>query len=474
MAIAELATKISFIGNLSPLEKLNSGLDTAVKGITVTTAAFTAAGYAVHAFMQNTLRLADAQGQLARETGVSVEAIQEWGYAASVNGSSADAFQTSLSNLSKKIGETATKGSEDFNRLGISVRDSFGNVKSADAILKEVSQRFKELNLSKGQQADFLEKLGIDKSMIQTLNLSSNALANLRAEARALGVISQEETDQLIAYNDSMTTLRYGVDALQKKLAIAMIPQVQALSDGFIDLLKNNKGLIKYGIEKFTEAINIAYKVGRRFGTLLVDLFSDMTDGQKVVAGFVGSIYLLGKALKSPLVLFTAFLAVIDDLSVGLEGGKSVVADFFKAFNVDLLTRIPLLLGEFKVGFEQLSIAILSTFKYLGLIANFFGASFDVSGLENMISKSEEVIKNQRILNKEQYQKVLVSEEGIRQTNLNQNAMLPKAITNNSSSNVQQTNNMTFNIKSTDPIKAGEEIQKQMKNANTQFGVGGR
>lgn len=480
MAVAELATKISFIGNLKPLDRLNNGLDTAIKSIGITTVAFTTAGYAVHAFMQNTLALADAQGQLARETGVSVEAIQEWGYAASVNGSSADAFQRSLEGLSKKIGETATKGSEDFNRLGISVRDSFGNVKSADVIMGELSQRFKQLNLSKEQQADFLEKLGIDRSMIQTLNLSSEALSNLRAEARALGVISQKETDQLIAYNDSMTTLRYGVDTLQKKLAIAMIPQVQKLSDGFIQLLKDNKGLINEGLNKFVKVLEIAFKLGKRFSEMLIDLFSNMTDGQKALGAFVGGFYLLSKVLKSPLFFLAALVTAVDDLSVGMNGGKSIIADWLKAFNIDILARIPLLLGEFKIGFEQLSIGLLTTLKYLGEAANFFGASFDTSGLDVMISKSDEIIKKQRAFNKEQYELVKSSEAGLKQENqlkmqnLNQNSMLPKPITNNNNSNVQQTNNMTFNIKSTDPIKASEEIQKQMRNANTQFSVGGR
>lgn len=440
--------------------------------------------------MQNTLALADAQGQLSRETGVSVEAIQEWGYIASVNGSSAEAFQTSLSGLSKKIGETATKGSEEFTRLGISVRDSFGNVKGADTILAEVSQKFKQLNLSKEQQSDFLEKLGIDKSMIQTMNLSSDALASLRGEAQALGVVSQEETDKIIAYNDSMTTLRYGVDSLQKKLAIAMIPQIQALSDAFIQLLKDNKGLISEGLEKFTSVMGIAFKAVFRFGKIIVDLFSNMTSGQKALVGVTAGIYLLNKAINmSPIAKVTtgilALFVAIDDLNIGLQGGQSVIADWFKSWSgIDILPIVGAGIEELGNMFTWLGNTISNVWDFISPILKLIfdsigGAIKMVSNLGDVASSvgdffgfgGDEKQLNQDSMNLNQDSKQLNQNP----MNLNQDSMLSKPITNNSNStNVQQTNNMTFNVKSTDPVKVGEEIQKQMKNANTQFSVGGR
>lgn len=480
MAVAELATKISFVGSLKPLDKLNNGLDTAVKSIGVATVAFTTAGYAVHAFMQETLSLADAQGQLARETGVSVEAIQEWGYVASLNGSSAEAFQTSLEGLSKKIGETATQGSEDFNRLGISVRDSFGNVKSADVIMGELSNRFKQMNLSKEQQADFLEKLGIDRTMIQTLNLSSEALSGLRAEARALGVLSQQEVDQLIAYNDSVTTVRYGVDALQKKLAIALIPQMQQLSGNFIQLLKDNKGLISEGLNKFTEVLGIAFKAVFRFGKLIVDLFSNMTDGQKTLVKLTAGVYLFNKAFNmSPIgriiSLVTGLFLAIDDLSVGLQGGRSVIADWFKSWSgIDILPAIGSALTGVGNVFTWLGNTIAKTWEFIKPILDLM-----FEGIKNTIELATKISDTASSIGgsiSSGFNTAVDTVSGLfdNDIKINQNSMLPKTAPSNTNNNMQQTNNVTFNIKSTDPIKVSEEIQKQMKNANAQFSTGGR
>ncbi len=67
---------------------------------------------------------------LSEQTGVAVASIQELSFVAEQSGSSAQALESSLSGLGAKIGEAAQKGSEDFSRLGISVRDANGHVKA--------------------------------------------------------------------------------------------------------------------------------------------------------------------------------------------------------------------------------------------------------------------------------------------------------------------------------------------------------
>lgn len=462
MAIAsELATKISFIGSLKPLHKLNTGLDTAVKTIGVATVAFTTAGYAVNAFIENTLASADAQGQLARETGLSVEAIQEWGYVASVNGSTAQAFETSVANLSKKIGEASTKGSEDFNRLGISVRDSFGNVKNAETILLELRSRFKELGLSVQQQGDFLEKLGIDRTMIQTLNLSSDALDKLRGKARSLGILSQDEIDRVIEYNDSLTTTRYGIDALQKKIAVAFTPQLKDLNEGFVDLLVANKDLIKNGLENFFTLLGAGFKAVYNFGGAIKDLFSNMTDGQLMLAKITLGIYAFNKAFNmSPIgravTLITGLVAIVDDLRVGLAGGESAISKFFEKFDIDLLGRVKLVLGELRVGVEQIAWTVNNLLLGLATVGNFLGADFDTKSLKQDITENNRVIDSQRRKNQLLYGGIQSRERQM-----------------SSQTNINQTNNNTINIKANDTEGIKTELQRELQNANTQFRVGG-
>lgn len=343
--VAELATKISFIGSLEPLDRLNSGLISSVTSITKMAGAMTAATIGLTTLVSHTLENTDAQIQLARETDVSVEAIQELGYVASVNGSGMDALQSSLSNLSKKMGEAVTLNNETtkaFKRLGVSLKDGNGHLKTADVMLGEISGKFKELKLSKGEEKAYLEKLGIDSSMLQTLELGADGIDKLRAKAKALGEISTDDANKVASFNDSMTTLSYGVDNVQKKLAIAFAPQLQATADGFTDMLIANKDMIQNGLKKFFSSISTGLGAMYKFGGLLYDVV-DKTVGVKNAMYIMGaSILYANRAFAmSPIgrvIALVGSLAIVyDDLDVAMRGGKSVIGSWFKEwFDLDI------------------------------------------------------------------------------------------------------------------------------------------
>jgi hypothetical protein len=330
--VTELVTKFDYIGSIAPLEKFQKGISLSGKALAGFAVATVAAGTAITAFAVNALEGVDAMTQLSRETGVSVEAMQELGYAASVNGSSVEAVTSTISSLSEKIGEAATRGSEDFSRLGISVRDSFGNVKDATQVLEEFRQRSQALNLSLQEQRSFAQKLGIDASLIQLLQKSGAEIDSLRSKARALGVVSEEEANAVVDFNDSLTTLKFGASALQKQFAIALAPEIKNLADGFVDLLIDNKSLINEGFSKVITVVGAMFSAVFNFIKLIDDII-DATVGWKIALIGLG---LVLSASLSPMTLIiagiVATIAIIDDLIVAFHGGKSVIADFFMEF----------------------------------------------------------------------------------------------------------------------------------------------
>jgi len=107
MVATELVTKLSFAGSLKPLDSLNAGLTSAIGSIAKVGSAFTAGAVALNGFLVASLQSTDAQLQLSKEIGVSVEELQTLGYVASVNGSSAEQMQSSLQGLAKKIKKAA-------------------------------------------------------------------------------------------------------------------------------------------------------------------------------------------------------------------------------------------------------------------------------------------------------------------------------------------------------------------------------
>lgn len=195
--------------------------------------------------------------QLSRETNEAVETIQALGYAASVNGSSLDAVSSSLSEMNKRFGEFVRTGggpaAEVAIQLGLNLRKSNGEVKKASDVMLELNGKLSRF--SRAEQTDILDKLGINPSMIQLLTQSDSAISSLMQKAMDLGVVNKEQADQLAAYNDANTTLRFGLKSLQNQIAVGLTPALMDLVDGFTNWLASNKDLIQNISTGFGKAI---------------------------------------------------------------------------------------------------------------------------------------------------------------------------------------------------------------------------
>ncbi len=100
--------------------------------------------------------------QFSRETGVAIETVQTLGYAASVNGSSVDALQASLGEMTKRVGEFVSTGEGEAKdvagRLGLQFKDMNGQVKNSDVIFRELADKLH--GMSQAEKFSVLDKMG--------------------------------------------------------------------------------------------------------------------------------------------------------------------------------------------------------------------------------------------------------------------------------------------------------------------------
>ena len=395
--VTELVTKFTFIGSLDPLENFNEGLGSSITLMAGAGAGLIAIAGIMNTFVVQTLAGADAVGQLARNTGVAVETIQELGFAASVTGSDAQAMEGTIDSLSKTIGDAAQKGSEDFARLGISVRKSNGEVKKADEIFDEVGQRFRTLKLSLAEKQSFASSLGIDPSLIQLLNKTSGEMFTLRKRARELGIVNQEQQEGIIDFNNSLTTLKFGLSAVQKQVAIGLAPTIKNMAEGFTDFLAANKDLVINGLVFVGDGINALLGFLDRMKFVLAAMIGLFIALKIATIGW-GAVMAI---VFSPVVLITAGIAalllIVDDLIVAFQGGKSVIGDFFQEFfGIDITPILKTFVSDFLFGIKQIGKALKLLFDLFlkplidGLgtigrkIGNFFGGK-KLSGLPQTI-----------------------------------------------------------------------------------------
>ncbi len=315
MATTELVTRFSFVGSLQPLQELNQGLDTGIGMITKLGAGLGIGAVAFNYFNLNMIDAIDTQNDLAITLGVSIQALQEWGFVAQLSGSSAQAYESSIGGLSQAIGDTANdvgRAKAIFEKMGISVKDATGKVKSADVVMEELRQKLK--GLEKTEKISILSKLGIDRSMLQMLESSDESINKLRLQARALGITTDEEKEKVAEYKDSMDTLGFAFTALATKMQISLTPAIKELADNFVTMIEDNKK----GIDKMMEVVRLTGVAFTNFGKALVSMFSNMSDGQKHLLALIAGVYGLNKALKmSPMgklmLLITGLILVVDD-----------------------------------------------------------------------------------------------------------------------------------------------------------------
>lgn len=334
----DLITKFSFEGSIEPLTKYNKSLGVSVKALSVMTAGIVAGASAMAAWVTGISRSQDANSNLAKNIGVSVEAMNELSYAAEVNGSSQQAMESSLSSLSSKIGEASINGSDDFARLGISIRDTQGNLKTADQVMLEFVKRTRQMNLTAAQKQSLAERLGIDKSLVQLLSLSVDKIDKFRKKAIELGRPTQKQANLMMQYNDTLVTMNKAWEGFKVQMAVGIIPQLQELAKSFTGWILDNKDVIVNGIKVVADFVDHLAQSFKRMAPVIAVVTAGFIGLKVATLGLSGSLAILFSPVIVAVGVITGLYLIVDDLITAFKGGKSVIADFFKdTFDIDIV-----------------------------------------------------------------------------------------------------------------------------------------
>ncbi|UEA17455.1 phage tail tape measure protein [Pasteurella canis] len=304
-------------------------------------AAFAGAVAGLTAFANAQLTALDDIHQLSKVTGEAVDKIYQLGKVAEVNGSSSEAAQASIKGLSKAIGEAAVgigRGAKAFEDYGLKAKDAEGNVKDSITIMGELSDKMQ--SMSEQEQIAMLSKLGIDESMIQTLRLGKQELAELMAERdkMTLGVGTKENAQIAADFKDSLTDLSQMIKAVGEYLSLKFAPAIQRMIERFKNWFVVNNDLIKKGLSVLGDSIAWMLDFVTRFIST-IDLIVTST------IGWENAIYLVGAALiwlsRKMLIAFatnpimwvvaaiTGLFLLVDDFLSFLRGEESLFDEFW-------------------------------------------------------------------------------------------------------------------------------------------------
>lgn len=355
--VTDLVTRFSFTGNTGPLASFNDELVKATAGLVGLAAALAGAAAAALEFTRRTLESLDPLEQLSRTTGVSIEKIQELGFIASVSGSDLNAVTTSIEALTDSIGEASVRGSEDFARLGISVRTASGQIKTADQVLEELRQRFRQLNLSLAQQRTLAAAIGVSPELLQLVNRSTEEMQTLTKAAREFGVVSEEQGDLLVAANDSFTVMKFAVSSLSNQFSLNLAPTLKDTTELLTDFIRENKVLISEGIEATTDAIVGVVSEFKRLAGPIVTILAPIVGVRIALAALTKIIAFLTAPLGIAVAAISGAVLIVDDLAVAFRGGESAIGRFAeKVLGIDIVPVLRAIVEEVRVIFHNLGV----------------------------------------------------------------------------------------------------------------------
>jgi hypothetical protein len=303
---------------------------------------------------------ADRLGKFAGMIGESITTVDAWGQAVKMAGGSAEGFQGSLQSLNTDLAMIAKTGTgrakAALDALGVSATDAQGKTKKASDVLLELAA--KAGSMDKSGFAGLARTAGLDSGTIMLLQSGKKATLELVEAQKALAY-TPEDAANAARFNDSIALLKKSLMSAVSVLFNAIAPAVTFIADKlgkFFAFLARHKTFVLAFLGAIATAIAI---------------------------GLVPALYALSAAwmtAMAPMLAVGAGLALIaaifDDIYTWMEGGESLVGDFFGPFETAV--------ESLKNKFSEADKFIRSIFADIGdFFSNLFSGLFD--GLTNAL-----------------------------------------------------------------------------------------
>lgn len=172
----------------------------------------------------------------SQKMNISAESYQEWSHAMDLSGMSIDTMKSGMKALQKAmtgVDEEGNTTGEEFEKLGISLTNADGSMRSAEEIMNEAIAKLADMGDGAERTAIATKLFGrAGTEMAPMLNQGSAAIEAMKQEAHDLGLVFSDESVKAGAtLNDTLTNLKQSFAALKTGLGTSLIPVVQKFAE---------------------------------------------------------------------------------------------------------------------------------------------------------------------------------------------------------------------------------------------------
>jgi hypothetical protein len=287
--VTDLVTRFSFKGTTKPLLAFNSALSTSIGLLAKTGFAVGGAVTGLALWVNSISKGTESLYRMNYATGLSTERIKTLSLAAIQAGGDAKGMEAVLSGMTGRIAQASLQGDDLFSALGVNVFDATGQLRKADDVLFEIGKKLRDnKELAAGQKLALAGQLGIDPMTFKLITQSDQQIEAVIRKAQQLNMATQAQTDTFAVFNQAMRLLGERFEQVQLKIAVALLPAIQSITNEFLNLLDNNIPSIQKAFKMLTDAVmwfvkdlakgeqGVIIGYAKEFYTLFVGFFSKM------------------------------------------------------------------------------------------------------------------------------------------------------------------------------------------------------
>ncbi len=230
--------------------------------------------------LKGSIDAADAFGKLEIQTGIAANTLQAYVNAGKLAGVEQATIEKGLRRLAQSMRE-ADQGvatyKDAFDDLGISLRDTDGNLKTNEQILGEISDAFTKMEDGVTKTAIAMEIFGRSgASMVNLLNNGKASLEEFNFE------VSENFAQNAEYFNDQLTMIGFKAEGFSKQLTDSLLPSLNNLAEMFRNINTEGKDLeilfkgLELTIETLAATVFTMYKGFESVGLYLIAIFETL------------------------------------------------------------------------------------------------------------------------------------------------------------------------------------------------------
>lgn len=222
-------------------------------------------GFSLKAAVDKFTSLGDSIDKASKRAGVSAQSLQKLRYAAGLGGMSAEQMDQALVKLTYNMGKAARGENKElaaiFKRLGVSLKDSKGNIRDAADVMRNLAQAVKNNESPAVRLRILTAAVGDDlaKQLIPVLESGAAGLDKMRKEAEELGIVmSDKQVADAAHLSDTLSKFSKVLDGVATCIGASLAPVIEKIVKRIQDWVTANQDLITQRLESIFEKISKA------------------------------------------------------------------------------------------------------------------------------------------------------------------------------------------------------------------------